>query len=121
MKNLIKTSIACSLLSVVQSKNIKFSSYSVGVLQNHQSPRGHRPPTTDHQPLDRSSTDPPTTNHQPTNQCSTDPSTIDHRLTDRSSTDPLITDLLTLLQLTSNPLSHQLQSHHWANSIGLND
>ena len=57
----------------------------VGVLQNHRPPTDRRPPT-HRQVL-----------HQPS----------DHQLIDRSSTDPPITDLPTLLQLTKNPLTHQ--------------
>ena len=91
-----------------------------GLLQNYRPPTGHRLPTTDHRPTDRSSTDPPTNNHQPTDKCSPDPPTsvlpthrqvfhqpTDHRLTDRSSTDPPITDSPILLQLTNNPFIHQ--------------
>ena len=64
----------------------------------------HRP-ATDHRPIGRSSTDPPTTN-SPTGPPPTHRPPIHRQLLHRP-TDHQLTDLPTLLQLITNPLTHR--------------
>ena len=105
----------------------------------------NRPPTINHRPTDRSSTDPPTTDHWTTKKCSTDPPTTDpptsappttnYRPKNKCSTDPPTTDSPTGPLMIHWSLTYRLtdpitidyqpfdspilfsQSHHWTNSF----
>ena len=99
-----------------------------GVLQNHRSPTGHRPPTNDPPTGPPPTYRPPThrkvlhrpTNHRPTDKCSTNPPTTDqptsvppthrpptHRQVLHRPANHRLTDSPILLQLANNPLTCQ--------------
>ena len=84
------------------------SHLGTGVLQNH------RPPTTDHPPSDKFSTDPPTTDSPAGSPPTHRSLTTDHQFPTPTTDSP------TLLELTTNPLTHQTyfsRCHYWSSSF----